>query len=424
MKPDTQSNIKNPRFRLRPLDLGEIAAELNELLALGEEGVIAAADAAICQAILHEASDVHLEPWRDCVAVRFRLDGQLRDVAEIKKPYQDRFLTRLKVLANIVTYYKDVPQDGRIDPHPLRLNRTLRVATFPTIYGEKLVVRILDAPDELLSPDALGFSEEIVGRLRELVSQPQGTLLLTGPSSSGKTTTIYALLKELMNSTARSRHIVTIEDPVEYQLGRVGQAQVNPATEFTFQKALRALLRQDPDVIMVGEIRDAETAHTAVQAGLTGHLVISTIHSGTAAGVFTRLLDMGMEPFLIASSITGVLAQRLVRVNCAACSEPYDPDARLLAQYGLKDSDKTFMRGAGCDVCRRFGIVGREAIGELLVMTETIAELVLERSRTRVIHDSAVAAGMVPLLDAGLKKVRAGKTTLEELAWAVPPRDE
>ena len=401
--------------------LKDIQDALVGYLGSGDMGVTQAVDAAVRQAVFHGASDLHFEPWDDCLSLRYRIDGILHEVARIPKAHQERIIARIKILARMVVYQKDAPQDGRIDADEARGGREMRVSTFPTVYGEKTVIRIFNSGRNVFELDSLGFRPEVVGDLRELIFRPQGTVLLTGPSSSGKTTTIYALLRELAASREPAPHIVTIEDPVEYRLGKVSQTQINPHTGFTFENALRSVLRQDPEVIMVGEIRDAETASTAIQAGLTGHLVISTIHSGTAAGVFTRLLDMGIEPFLVASSITGVLAQRLVRVNCSQCIAEYTPEASLLVRYGL-DADKTvFHRGTGCDECQGIGYRGRTAIGELLVVNDEVADLVLARSRTRVLHEAAVRSGMATLAEDGVEKARQGVTALDELRRVLPP---
>jgi len=403
------------------VSLKEVGRELVEQLDSGDTGVTDAVDTAIRRAVEHRASDLHFEPWDDCLSLRYRIDGMLHEVAELPREYQEKVTARVKILAKMVVYKKDMPQDGRIDADETRAGHAMRVSTFPTVYGEKTVIRILRSDHNLFELEALGFRPDVVAALRELVSRPQGTLLLTGPSSSGKTTTIYALLRELAASRESAPHIVTIEDPVEYRLGQIAQTQVNPHAGFTFATALRSLLRQDPEVIMVGEIRDAETARTAVQAGLTGHLVISTIHSGTAAGVFTRLLDMGIEPFLVASSVTGILAQRLVRVNCPECTAVYRPDTDLLERFGLDGEETRFMRGTGCDTCRGIGYRGRTAIGEMLMVNEEISELVLARSRTRRLDDAAVRNGMVTLTQDGIERVRSRRTTLEELRRVLPP---
>ncbi len=403
------------------VSLKNIGPELLAQLGAGDSGVADAVDTAIRCAIEHRASDLHFEPWDECVSLRYRIDGMLHEVARLPVEYRDRITARIKILAKMIVYKKDMPQDGRIDADDTRAGHAMRVSTFPTVYGEKTVVRILRSDHNLFALDSLGFRREIVAGLRELISRPQGTVLLTGPSSSGKTTTIYALLRELASSRDPAPHIVTIEDPVEYRLGHIAQTQVNPHCGFTFDAALRSILRQDPEVIMVGEIRDAETARTAIQAGLTGHLVISTIHSGTAAGVFTRLLDMGIEPFLVASSVAGVLAQRLVRVNCRQCTAEYGPDATLLDRFGVTVDETRLVRGAGCDRCQGIGYRGRTAIGELLLVNEDISERVLARPRTRVLHDAAVRAGMVTLRDDGLDRVTRGLTTLDELRRVLPP---
>jgi type II secretory ATPase GspE/PulE/Tfp pilus assembly ATPase PilB-like protein len=402
--------------------LHNIAAELLANLDSGETGVADAVDAAIKHAIELGASDLHFEPWDDCLSLRYRIDGTLHDVARLPVEQRDKITARIKILAKMVVYKKDVPQDGRIDADDTRAGHAMRVSTFPTVYGEKTVVRILRSDHNLFALDSLGFRSGIVAGLRDLVARPQGTLLLTGPSSSGKTTTIYALLRELASSRDPAPNIVTIEDPVEYRLGRIAQTQVNPHAGFTFDAALRSILRQDPEVIMVGEIRDPETARTAIQAGLTGHLVISTIHSGTAAGVFTRLLDMGIEPFLVASSVTGILAQRLVRVNCPTCTVAYRPASDLIDRFGVEeDEGSRFVRGEGCDRCRGIGYSGRMAIGEMLFVNEEISELVLARSTTRTLHEAAVRNGMATLAEDGMEKVENGSTTLEDLRRVLPP---
>jgi len=398
-----------------------LEAELAGLLGGGAEGAIDMVDAALGHAVRLRASDLHLEPWEDCVALRYRIDGILHEAAQLPREHLRQITGRIKVLARMITYEKDVPQDGRIDPERTPCHKAMRVSTFPTVYGEKTVIRVLDADPGLFAVEALGFRPEVVEALRGLIARPQGTLLLTGPASSGKTTTIYALLKEILGARAPSAHVVTIEDPVEYRLGRVSQTEVNPHAGFTFEAALRAVLRQDPEVIVLGEIRDPETAQVAIQAGLTGHLVISTIHSGAAAGVFTRLLDMGVEPFLVASSVTGVLAQRLVRRNCPECTAPDTPEPELCASYGLAGDGAAFQRGAGCEACQGIGHLGRTAMGELLSVDDTIADLVLSRARTQAIHEAALRDGMVPLAADAVQRVREGVTTLEEVKRVLPP---
>ena len=408
----------DPRVRLTFAALQDALAGYLE--APVDTSAVDALDLAFMQAALHRASDLHFEPWDDCLALRYRIDGILHDVAYLPKAHQSRIVARLKILARIVTYQRDIPQDGRIEPEATPCGKAMRVSTFPTVNGERILVRILDPTDSPVTLGDLGFDVPLTSALRDLISRPQGTLLLTGPSSSGKTTTIYALLREILHKRSPAPHVVTIEDPVEYRLGRIAQTEVNPHAGLTFEAALRAVLRQDPEVIMLGEIRDPATAHAAIQAGLTGHLVISTIHSGTASGVFTRLIDMGVEPFLVASSVTGVLAQRLVRKVCPHCTEPTAPDERLRTQYGLAGVEGDYRRGGGCDRCEGIGYSGRTAIGELLAVDDVIAELILERTRTITIHEAALASGMTPLAQDGADRVRRGITTLDELHRVLP----
>ena len=398
-----------------------LEGEMLRLLDSGDTGVADAVNAALEEAVRLDASDLHFEPWEDCLTIRLRIDGILHEVASLPKTHHPRIVARLKVLARIVTYQRDLPQDGRIDSAATPCNKAMRVSTFPTVNGEKVVVRILEVRTDLFRLEALGFRDDMMAALRVLLMRPQGTLLLTGPSSSGKTTTIYAALQALIKIRETAPHIVTIEDPVECRLERIAQTEIRPAAGFTFSAALRAVLRQDPEILVVGEIRDPETARTAIQAGLTGHLVISTIHSGTAAGVFTRLLDMGIEPYLIASSVTGVLAQRLIRVNCPRCSATYEPDAGLRARFATAEGAATFRKGPGCEACNGIGYAGRTAIGELLGVDDAIVDGVLARTRTAELHASAVAAGMVTLEEDGIQRAKDGVTTLEELARVLPP---
>lgn len=421
---ESQSEKKTDAPGLIPLR--EMQQTLCAKLASGEDGATLAVDTAIAQAALRGASDLHFEPWDDCLSLKYRIDGLLQDVAQLPIDQQARIIARIKILAKIVIYHRDVPQDGRIEPSATPCGKGMRVSTFPTVHGEKAVIRIIDANTDLFALDALGFDRGVTGGLRDVLSKPQGTLLLTGPSSSGKTTTIYALLRELAESRKPAPHIVTVEDPVEYRLGHISQTEVRPHAGFTFEAALRALLRQDPEVIMLGEIRDAETARTAIQAGLTGHLVISTIHSGTAAGVFTRLLDMGIEPFLVASSITGVLAQRLLRTTCPHCRVEYAPDAATMSRFGLGENDGPFVRGEGCGQCEGLGYRGRMAIGEMLAMTQRLSELILERSRTSVLEEAVRNPGeggtpMRTLVEKAVQRVREGSTTIEEVARVLTP---
>lgn len=421
MKPKAISSARGREAAGGKLPFDTIEATLRDRLAQGDEGVIGMVDTLVVQAVLHRASDVHVEPWNGCTAVRYRIDGLLHDAARLPLEHHRRIIGRIKVLARIATYHKDTPQDGRVEPEATPCGRAMRVSTFPTVHGEKVVVRLLDIDPALFSLDVLGFAPDVVGALRGIIARGQGTLLLTGPASSGKTTTIYAILREILDGRSPSAHVVTIEDPVECRLDRVAQTQINAHAGFTFEAALRAVVRQDPEVIMLGEIRDAETARAAIQAGLTGHFVISTIHSGTAAGVFARLLDMGIEPYLIASSVTGVLAQRLVRCNCPDCSGGYVPDPVLRNRFGLADPELRFRRGAGCAACEGIGYLGRTAVGELLPVDANFTDLVLERPRTHVLHEAALSCGMRSLAQDAARRVVEADTTLEEAARVLPP---
>jgi type II secretory ATPase GspE/PulE/Tfp pilus assembly ATPase PilB-like protein len=404
-----------------PIPFSELEAVLRSTLSDREQGVGRAVALVLEQAVRHGASDVHFDPWQDCLSVRFRMDGILHDVATVPREFQEALVARIKILAKLIVYQRDVPQDGRIDGPDAPLGRTARVATFPTVNGEKAAVRLLGVGKGILSLDELGFSSAVTTWLRSFIKRPQGVLLFTGPSSSGKTTTIYALLQELLTRRKPMPHVVTLEDPVEYRLEHIAQTEINPHAGFTFEQALRAILRQDPEVIVPGEIRDAETARMAIQAGLTGHLVISTIHSGSAAGVFTRLLDMGIEPYLVASAVNGVLAQRLVRRVCTECTEIYTPPADSPAHFEFGLDAGPFIRGVGCAACEGLGYRGRTAIGELLVVDEPISDLVAARSQTRAVHDAAVAAGMTTLHAAGREAVTRHVTTPDELQRVLPP---
>ena len=402
-----------------PLPLDRIGAVLSAMAGAGESGAIVMVDALLVQASLHRASDVHLEPWDDGVSLRFRIDGLLHEVASLPAQHHARIAGRVKVLARMLTYQRDLPQDGRIDPESSGCGKAVRVSSFPTVNGEKLVLRILNPDPNLFDLDVLGLDRNTTNALRNIVTRPQGAFLLTGPASSGKTTTIYAMIREILGRRGPSTHVVAIEDPVEYRLGRVSQSEVNPHTGFTYEAALRAALRQDPEVLVLGEIRDPETARTAVQAGLTGHLVISTIHSGTAAGVFTRLLDMGVEPYLAASSVVGVMAQRLYRRVCPDCVETALPEPRERLRYGIADGVPR-VRAIGCAACLGIGYRGRAALGEMLMVDESLEGLLLTRPRTQTVHESAIAAGMVPLFEQAARCVRAQWTTPEEMDRLFP----
>jgi type II secretory ATPase GspE/PulE/Tfp pilus assembly ATPase PilB-like protein len=378
--------------------------ELARLQSAGEASVPDLVNLLIRQAVSVRASDIHLEPTDSEVVVRFRIDGVLQRVASLGPGLRSNLVARVKVMSNLLTYRTDIPQEGRIDASVHGGPVDLRVSTFPTIHGEKVVIRIFDPRKRTFETAELGMREEVRQTFERHISRPQGLILLTGPSGSGKTTTIYSALRAIAERGAFRKNIVTIEDPVEHAIPGVTQTQINLAAGLTFARSLRSLLRQDPEVIMVGEIRDAETAKIAVEAGLTGHLVLSTIHSGTACGVFHRLLEMDVEPFLIASSVGLVLAQRLVRVLCPKCKAPATDEAGVAIFKPMR-----------CPDCLQTGYGGRTLLAELLEPNEDIKQAVMKRSLPASMQSIAQKAGMKTLNEEGLDLVRRGVTSAEEL---------
>lgn len=382
--------------------------------------IIRVANTIIQQAIRVGASDIHVEPDRRQVRVRYRVDGVLHEEMTVPKYIQAPLISRFKIMAEMNIAERRVPQDGRI---PVRLDNKdydLRVSCLPTIYGEKIVCRILDKSSVLIGLTKLGFSPDSLARLEELIQQPNGMVLSTGPTGSGKTTTQYSVLHKI-NSV--ERNIITIEDPVEYQLSGISQVQVNMKAGLTFATALRSFLRQDPDIIMVGEMRDLETAEIAVEASLTGHLVLSTLHTNNAPSAVIRLVDMGVEPYLISATVIGVLAQRLARKVCQNCKEEYQVKASELRVFGYQPNDRdemiTLTRGRGCEMCRHTGYKGRTGIYELMCMNDEIAELIVRRAPLADIREAAKANGMKELREDGLDKILAGITTPEEVKKVV-----
>ena len=373
--------------------------------------VIRAVNRMIGRAVDLKASDIHVEPAEDRLSVRFRIDGVLHEEPSLPVAMRAAFVSRIKIMAGLNIAERRLPQDGRLRL-PVRGNEIdLRIATAPSIHGESVVMRILDKSNVQLDFAALGYDAVVVEPLRKALRKPHGIVLVTGPTGSGKTTTLYAALAELNSGSVK---MLTIEDPIEYRLPGIIQAQVNPAIGFSFAAALRSFLRQDPDIMMVGEIRDTETANVAVQAALTGHMILSTLHTNTAAGAVTRLLDMGVEPFLLSSVLTAVVAQRLVRRLCPSCSEPHQPDPVVLETLGFTDTGAAFRRPVGCPSCGGGGFKGRLALTELLVVDDEIARLILRGADTREVAIAAEAAGMRSLLRDGLTKAASGLTTIEE----------
>ncbi|OQP01378.1 type II secretion system protein GspE [Geobacillus sp. 44C] len=364
-------------------------------------------------AVEQRASDIHIDPQETKVLVRYRIDGILRTDRALPKHMQSMLTARIKILANMDITEHRIPQDGRIkmniDFHPV----DLRVSTLPTVYGEKIVMRVLDLGAALNDIHKLGFNQLNLQRFIELIERPTGIVLITGPTGAGKSSTLYAALNHLNSEEV---NIITIEDPVEYEIEGVNQIQVNPNVGLTFAQGLRSILRQDPNIIMVGEIRDRETAEVAIRASLTGHLVLSTLHTNDALSTITRLIDMGIEPFLVAASLAGVVSQRLVRRVCRDCQEEQEPTKReieIFASRGMK-IDK-LVRGRGCPTCNMTGYKGRIAIHELLVMTDEMRRVILNKEPFSKLRELAIKNRMIFLIDDGLLKVKQGLTTLEEV---------
>jgi general secretion pathway protein E len=393
-------------------DLSTIATEFNQpkdLLDLTDEApVIRLLNSILFQAVKERSSDIHIEPYEKELEVRFRIDGLLYSRLAPPKVVQEALVSRVKIMAGLNIAEKRLPQDGRFRVIVAGREVDIRVSIVPTFFGERVVLRLLDQQKGVISLSDLGFSSGDIQTMERLLTRTSGIILVTGPTGSGKTTSLYAALNRIHSP---EKNIITIEDPIEYQLSGIGQIQVNPKIDLTFANGLRSILRQDPDIIMVGEIRDTETAEIAMQASLTGHLVLSTLHTNDAASAVTRLLDMGIEPFMIASTLTAVIAQRLVRVICPYCREEYG------AEKGIYDLDlpPVLFRGRGCEQCFHLGSLGRVGIYEMLLIDKEICSLILKRAPAGIIKDYALSRGMQTLKQDGLSKAAAGITTLEEV---------
>ncbi|MBV8465094.1 MAG: type II secretion system ATPase GspE [Burkholderiales bacterium] len=397
------------------LDLSRLAQDLpaiEDLLESEDDApIIRLINALLTESLREGASDIHIEPFETRSVVRFRIDGRLRDVIEPKRALHAAIVSRIKVMANLDISEKRLPQDGRITLRIAGRPVDVRVSTLPTGHGERAVLRLLDKSAGRLDLTALGMGGDTLKVMDKLIAEPHGIILVTGPTGSGKTTTLYAALASMDASTT---NIMTVEDPIEYDLDGVGQTQVNARIEMTFARALRAILRQDPDVIMIGEIRDLETAQIAVQASLTGHLVLATVHTNDAPATVTRLVDMGVEPFLLASSVIGVLAQRLYRRLCPKCKQAYTPDAAEMEALGL-DKPQPIYRAVGCDACNHNGYRGRAGVYELLVVDDEVRRLIHDGASEAAIRDYASTQGMHSLRSDGIAQVLAGNTTLDEI---------
>lgn len=398
-------------------DLSE--AELREM---GEDApVIRLANLIVSQAINDKASDIHIEPMKDGVRVRYRIDGVMIDGMKVPRKVLAPLTSRFKIMANMDIAEKRVPQDNRISVNLNGKDFDLRVSTLPVVYGEKIVMRVLDKGGVQVGLNKLGFLPNNMRIIEDMCSKTYGIILVTGPTGSGKSTTLYSILNKVNDGTS---NIITIEDPVEYELSGINQCSVNNRAGMTFAAGLKAMLRQDPDIIMVGEMRDTETATIAMEAALTGHLVLSTLHTNDAASAPTRLIDMEVEPFLISSSIIGVLAQRLVRQICPHCKEAYTATRESLLRFGFPVSDElgaetggeiTLFRGTGCDHCKGTGYKGRTGVHELMVMSDEIKDKVLEKSPSHILRQLAMKNGMKTLQDDAVQKILMGITSVDEV---------
>ncbi len=403
-------------------DSDQILSELSEIEKTGdlldetsEAPIIKLVNLMLSQAVKARASDIHIEPYQDKLKIRFRVDGILYDKLAPPKRIQSTLVSRVKVMARLNIAEKRLPQDGRIEIRIADKNVDIRVSTIPTAFGERVVLRLLDKSTVLLKLTDSGMPEERLKRVDRLIRIPHGIILVTGPTGSGKTTTLYAALTTINHPDI---NIITIEDPVEYQIEGIGQIQVNPKIGLTFAKGLRSIVRQDPDVILVGEIRDLETAEIGIQSALTGHLVFSTLHTNDSASAVTRLIDMGIEPFLVSSSVIAILAQRLVRVICNDCKEAYTPDEESLESIDITPemaAGKKIYRGKGCPSCLNTGYRGRSGIFELMILDDALKNMILKTSDANAIKREAVQQGMTSLRQDGAQKVLDGITTIEEV---------
>lgn len=407
----------------KEMEFGEIHEE--DILGMASEApIIKLVNHILYQAVKRDASDIHIEPFEKEVRVRYRIDGVLYNILTPPKRVQAALASRIKIMANLNIAEKRQPQDGRINIKIADKAIDIRVSVLPVVYGECIVMRLLDKTRTFGQLTTLGLSKRDYAVLEEGIAQPNGIMLITGPTGSGKTSTLYSILSELNKPGV---NIVTVEDPVEYQMMGINQVQVKEQIGLTFAAALRSILRQDPDIVMIGETRDQETAQIAVQAALTGHLVLSTLHTNSAAASITRLIDMGIEPFLIASTVTVVVAQRLVRRLCPACKKQFKPDLVLLKKIGLSEKDLkdgTFFTHVGCEECGGTGYRGRLAIFEVMQMTPAITRLTLERADASIIQEQARKDGMTLLVEDGARKAKEGLTTIEEVLTAATIRAE
>lgn len=410
---DLIENLQEERLDMIATEL----VEPRDLIDADDEApIIRLVNSLLFQAVKDRASDIHIEPYERELAVRFRIDGVLYDIINPPKRFQPVIISRIKIMAELNIAEKRLPQDGRIRIKLAGKDVDIRVSTVPTAHGERVVMRLLDRSSTILQLDELGLVGGKLASVDQLIRQSHGIILVTGPTGSGKTTTLYAALSRI-NTT--DKNIITIEDPIEYQLHGVGQIQVNPKIDLTFASGLRSVLRQDPDVIMVGEIRDSETAKISIQAALTGHLVFSTLHTNDSCAAITRLLDMGIEPFLVSSSVIAVMAQRLVRRVCPNCRQEYRPPMEELRQLGVTldmlEDNPVYRAGQGCEACKLTGYRGRSGIHELLIVDDEVRNLIMRSADSSEIRRAAAAKGMTTLREDGADKILRGITTIDEV---------
>jgi type IV pilus assembly protein PilB len=403
-------DVGSDQTELDGIDISDQELSIDKLIARAEEApVVKLVDLIIRQAIDERASDIHVEPFKDRISLRYRIDGKLYEIPPPAKHLHLAILSRIKILSKLDIAEKRLPQDGgfivRIENRPI----DLRVSTVPTIYGEKVVLRVLDRGAVVLDLGRLGFDTKQLEYIRHAGNAPYGLVFLTGPTGCGKTTTLYAILNEIKSPT---KNIITIEDPVEYKLDGINQVQVKPEIGLTFANALRCFLRQDPDIMLVGEVRDLETAQICIRSALTGHLVLSTIHTNDAASAVTRIIDIGIEPFMVAPSLQLVVAQRLVRKLCSDCKEAYEPSPEQMKDFNIK-ADLLY-KPKGCVKCKQLGYRGRTCLAEVMIINEEIRSLISKNASFQAIRDAAVKAGMQTLYDTGIKKAEEGVTSLEE----------
>lgn len=407
---ETLDRIKEQALTLEKDEKDEDEDERISMDLVEEEPVVRFVNSLLAQALADNASDIHVEPSKNIMRVRMRVDGRLRDVPSPDKKMFLPIVSRIKILAGIDIARTRTPQDGRFNIRESSREVGVRVSTFPTIHGEKVVLRLLDKSTALYGIDNLGFLRDDKEKIKSVLKRPYGFILSTGPTGSGKSTTLYAILNHI---NSPEKNIITIEDPVEYTLDGLAQAQVNPRAGMTFESGLRSILRQDPDIIMVGEIRDRETANIAVHSALTGHLVLSTLHTNDAASAVTRLVEMGIEPFLVTSSVTCVIGQRLLRKICPECKESYYPTPSVHRTFQIRE-DVLLYRGKGCPACKYKGYRGRTGVYEVLVMDDELRELIISKAPSEVLKKKAHEKGMRVMRDDAIMKVLFGTTTLEE----------